>query len=185
MKLHSLSFGGFPFTRALDAVPTCQDSRKIPGWWLLLFSLFPEVNICLIVHLHCFSAFFMLSLFPDNKLYFLHKNSVYARVLGSSLVPFNFWMFSRKALCSGSNGCICESRKTMQHCVWVFISYLLFVNICLGTFASAHPHAPPPPPEIKGLFAWHRDKAECQLISFSFFVFSVRCLGMRLFSWHT
>lgn len=26
---------------ALDAVPTCQDSRKIPWRWLLLFSLFP------------------------------------------------------------------------------------------------------------------------------------------------
>lgn len=107
------------------------------------------MNICLIVHLHCFSAFLMLSLFPDNKLYFLHKNSVYARVLGSLFAPFNFWMVSRKASHSGSNGFICESRKTMRHCVWVFISYLLFVNICWGVLAAVHP-APSTPTRNKG-----------------------------------
>lgn len=92
------------------------------------------MNICLIVHLHCFSAFLMLSLFPDNKLYFLHKNSVYARVLGSLFAPFNFWKFSRRAFCCSSNGFISESCNIMQHCVWVFIRYLLFINICLEIF---------------------------------------------------
>lgn len=111
------------------------------------------MNICLIVHLHCFSAFLMLSLFPDNKLYFLHKNSVYARALGSLFAPFNSWMFSRKALCSSSDGFICESRKTMRHRVWVFILYLLFVNICLEAFAGAQP-APSSPREIKGLISF-------------------------------
>lgn len=42
----------------------------------------------------------------------------------------------------------------MWHCVGVFIRYLLFVNICLETFAGAHPGSPQPPPEIKGLISF-------------------------------
>lgn len=134
------------------------------------------MNICLIVHLHCFSAFLMLSPFPDNKLYFLHKNSVYARVLGSLFAPFNFWTASRKALCSSSNGFICDSRKTMRRCAWVFISYLLFVNICLEMFAGSHP-TPSHHPRSKGAHVFLLDMRIRPSVGCFFFV----CLFCFLF----
>lgn len=138
---------------ALDAGPTCQDPHKIPRWWLL-FSVFPEVNICLIVHLHCFSAFLMLSLFPDNKLYFLPKNSVYARVLGSLFAPFNFWVVSRKALCSGSSGFICDSRNSVRQCVWVFYPLPSVWKHLFGNVGWCSPHTPPSIPEVQGLISF-------------------------------
>lgn len=141
------------------------------------------MNICLIVHLHCFSAFLMLSPFPDNKLYFLHKNSVYARVLGSLFAPFNFWTASRKAVCSSSSGFICDSRKTMRHCAWVFISYLLFVNICSGMFAGSLP-APSHHPRNKGAHVFLLGIRIRSSVSWFFCLFSffggVKCSGLTV-----
>lgn len=121
------------------------------------------MNICLIVHLHRFSAFLMLSLFPDNKLYFLHKNSVYARVLGSLFAPFNSWMFSRKAFCSCSNGFVCESGE--DNAALCFGFYQL-PSVCKHLFANAcwcPPQLPPPPPEIKGVISFGWQKEEIRL----------------------